>query len=60
MAIQLMACYFAFGTSLKWGFLMMLLLRYNYLNDLPSLDPELYRHLIFLKVMLPSPVSASL
>ncbi|KAK9169712.1 hypothetical protein Syun_001852 [Stephania yunnanensis] len=23
--------------------------RYNYLNDLPSLDPELYRHLIFLK-----------
>ncbi|CAL5360852.1 unnamed protein product [Camellia sinensis] len=22
---------------------------YNYLNDLPSLDPELYRHLIFLK-----------
>lgn len=25
--------------------------RYNYLNDLPSLDPELYRHLIFLKVI---------
>ncbi|KAK9093550.1 hypothetical protein Syun_028461 [Stephania yunnanensis] len=25
---------------------------YNYLNDLPSLDPELYRHLIFLKVVL--------
>ena len=25
-------------------------IRYNYLNDLPSLDPELYRHLIFLKV----------
>ncbi|RVW71611.1 E3 ubiquitin-protein ligase UPL6 [Vitis vinifera] len=25
--------------------------RHNYLNDLPSLDPELYRHLIFLKVM---------
>ncbi|KAF6175465.1 hypothetical protein GIB67_021955 [Kingdonia uniflora] len=24
--------------------------KYNYLNDLPSLDPELYRHLIFLKV----------
>ncbi|XP_013609422.1 PREDICTED: E3 ubiquitin-protein ligase UPL6 [Brassica oleracea var. oleracea] len=23
--------------------------KYNYLNDLPSLDPELYRHLIFLK-----------
>ncbi|KAL2960383.1 hypothetical protein AAZX31_17G036600 [Glycine max] len=23
--------------------------RHNYLNDLPSLDPELYRHLIFLK-----------
>lgn len=28
-----------------------LLIRHNYLNDLPSLDPELYRHLIFLKVM---------
>ncbi|CAL5443392.1 unnamed protein product [Camellia sinensis] len=25
------------------------IIRYNYLNDLPSLDPELYRHLIFLK-----------
>ncbi|OVA16717.1 IQ motif [Macleaya cordata] len=23
--------------------------KHNYLNDLPSLDPELYRHLIFLK-----------
>ncbi|XP_057471307.1 E3 ubiquitin-protein ligase UPL6-like [Actinidia eriantha] len=27
----------------------LFLLRYNYLNDLPSLDPELYHHLIFLK-----------
>lgn len=26
--------------------------RHNYLNDLPSLDPELYRHLIFLKVCI--------
>jgi hypothetical protein len=25
-------------------------IRYNFLNDLPSLDPELYRHLLFLKV----------
>lgn len=32
-------------------FLLARLLRYNYLNDLPSLDPELYRHLIFLKVI---------
>ncbi|KAL6978059.1 E3 ubiquitin-protein ligase upl6, partial [Sarracenia purpurea var. burkii] len=30
-------------------FLSKLKLKYNYLNDLPSLDPELYRHLIFLK-----------
>jgi len=28
-------------------------IRHNYLNDLPSLDPELYRHLIFLKVIAP-------
>lgn len=27
-------------------------IRYNYLNDLPSLDPELYRQLLFLKVKL--------
>jgi hypothetical protein len=26
------------------------IIRYNFLNDLPSLDPELYRHLRFLKV----------
>lgn len=33
-------------------FLMFIFfLRHNYLNDLPSLDPELYRHLIFLKVI---------
>ncbi|XP_023910665.2 E3 ubiquitin-protein ligase UPL6 [Quercus suber] len=32
-------------------FLSKLKQKYNYLNDLPSLDPELYRHLIFLKVM---------
>ncbi|KAF8095457.1 hypothetical protein N665_0332s0039 [Sinapis alba] len=30
-------------------FLSKLKQKYNYLNDLPSLDPELYRHLIFLK-----------
>ncbi|KAL6519741.1 E3 ubiquitin-protein ligase upl6 [Orobanche minor] len=30
-------------------FLTKLKQKYNYLNDLPSLDPELYRHLIFLK-----------
>ncbi|KAI4335030.1 hypothetical protein L6164_013716 [Bauhinia variegata] len=30
-------------------FLSKLKRKYNYLNDLPSLDPELYRHLIFLK-----------
>ncbi|KAJ8766404.1 hypothetical protein K2173_022463 [Erythroxylum novogranatense] len=30
-------------------FLSKLKLKHNYLNDLPSLDPELYRHLIFLK-----------
>lgn len=36
------------------------LLRYNYFNDLPSLDPELYRHLIFLKVisLTPLPISS--
>ncbi|KAL0305261.1 UNVERIFIED_CONTAM: E3 ubiquitin-protein ligase UPL6 [Sesamum angustifolium] len=31
-------------------FLSKLKQKYNYLNDLPSLDPELYRHLIFLKI----------
>ncbi|KAK6913647.1 HECT domain [Dillenia turbinata] len=31
-------------------FLSKLKQKHNYLNDLPSLDPELYRHLIFLKV----------
>lgn len=31
-------------------FLSKLKLKYNYLNDFPSLDPELYRHLIFLKL----------
>ncbi|KAK6117789.1 hypothetical protein DH2020_048461 [Rehmannia glutinosa] len=30
-------------------FLSKLKQKYNYLNDLPSLDPELYRHLIFRK-----------
>jgi ubiquitin-protein ligase E3 C len=30
-------------------FLSKLKQKYNYLNDLPSLDPELYRHLTFLK-----------
>ncbi|KAF2312706.1 hypothetical protein GH714_039704 [Hevea brasiliensis] len=30
-------------------FLSKLKQKFNYLNDLPSLDPELYRHLIFLK-----------
>ncbi|KAG2271734.1 hypothetical protein Bca4012_073965 [Brassica carinata] len=30
-------------------FLSKLKHKYNYLNDLPSLDPELYKHLIFLK-----------
>ncbi|XP_073118616.1 E3 ubiquitin-protein ligase UPL6 [Henckelia pumila] len=30
-------------------FLSKLKQKYNYLNDLPSLDSELYRHLIFLK-----------
>lgn len=30
-------------------FLSKLKKKFNYLNDLPSLDPELYRHLIFLK-----------
>ncbi|KAJ4796995.1 ubiquitin protein ligase 6 [Rhynchospora pubera] len=30
-------------------FLSKLKQKYNYLNDLPSLDPELYRHLQFLK-----------
>ncbi|KAI6685132.1 hypothetical protein NL676_031045 [Syzygium grande] len=30
-------------------FLSKLKRKYNYLHDLPSLDPELYRHLIFLK-----------
>ncbi|XP_030468851.1 E3 ubiquitin-protein ligase UPL6 [Syzygium oleosum] len=30
-------------------FLSKLKQKYNYLHDLPSLDPELYRHLIFLK-----------
>ncbi|XP_058077263.1 E3 ubiquitin-protein ligase UPL6 isoform X2 [Magnolia sinica] len=30
-------------------FLSKLKQKYNYLNDLPSLDPELYRHLLFLK-----------
>lgn len=30
-------------------FLSKLNQKHNYLNDLPSLDPELYRHLIFLK-----------
>ncbi|GER31451.1 ubiquitin-protein ligase [Striga asiatica] len=30
-------------------FLSKLKQKYNYLNDLPSLDPELYRHLIYLK-----------
>jgi hypothetical protein len=29
---------------------ILLLIRYNFLNDLPSLDPELYRHLLSLKV----------
>ncbi|KAJ8573968.1 hypothetical protein K7X08_010479 [Anisodus acutangulus] len=32
-------------------FLSKLKQKYNYLNDLPSLDPELYRHLIFLKAL---------
>jgi ubiquitin-protein ligase E3 C len=31
-------------------FLSKLKQKYNFLNDLPSLDPELYRHLLFLKV----------
>ncbi|CAI0626143.1 unnamed protein product [Linum tenue] len=31
-------------------FLSKLKQKFNYLNDLPSLDPELYRHLIFLKM----------
>uniref|UniRef100_A0A0D9WD29 HECT-type E3 ubiquitin transferase n=1 Tax=Leersia perrieri TaxID=77586 RepID=A0A0D9WD29_9ORYZ len=30
-------------------FLSKLKHKYNFLNDLPSLDPELYRHLLFLK-----------
>ncbi|XP_022742117.1 E3 ubiquitin-protein ligase UPL6-like isoform X3 [Durio zibethinus] len=30
-------------------FLSKLKQNYNYLNDLPSLDPELYRHVIYLK-----------
>uniref|UniRef100_A0A804PZT9 HECT-type E3 ubiquitin transferase n=1 Tax=Zea mays TaxID=4577 RepID=A0A804PZT9_MAIZE len=30
-------------------FLSKLKQKYNFLNDLPSLDPELYRHLLFLK-----------
>eukprot|EP01018_Ginkgo_biloba_P026105 Gb_04194 [translate_table: standard] len=30
-------------------FLSKLKNKYNYLHDLPSLDPELYRHLLFLK-----------
>ncbi|XP_020230204.1 E3 ubiquitin-protein ligase UPL6 isoform X2 [Cajanus cajan] len=30
-------------------FLSKLKQKHNYLNDLPSLDPELYRHLMFLK-----------
>ncbi|XP_020590733.1 E3 ubiquitin-protein ligase UPL6 [Phalaenopsis equestris] len=30
-------------------FLSKLKQKHNYLNDLPSLDPELYRHLLFLK-----------
>ncbi|XP_050130420.1 E3 ubiquitin-protein ligase UPL6-like isoform X8 [Malus sylvestris] len=33
-------------------FLSKLKQKYNYLNDLPSLDPELYRHLIFLKLLI--------
>ncbi|KAK4838120.1 hypothetical protein QYF36_011171 [Acer negundo] len=33
-------------------FLSKLKQKYNYLNDLPSLDPELRRHLIFLKETL--------
>ena len=28
----------------------LVFIRRNYLHDLPSLDPELYRHLLFLKV----------
>ncbi|KAM7279030.1 hypothetical protein ACFE04_006164 [Oxalis oulophora] len=32
-------------------FLSKLKQKYNFLNDLPSLDPELYRHLIFLKAI---------
>jgi ubiquitin-protein ligase E3 C len=31
-------------------FLSKLKQKSNFLNDLPSLDPELYRHLLFLKV----------
>lgn len=38
-------------TVLNLTFTICFLNRYNYLNDLPSLDPELYRHLIFLKVI---------
>ncbi|XP_039836699.1 E3 ubiquitin-protein ligase UPL6-like isoform X4 [Panicum virgatum] len=30
-------------------FLSKLKQKYNFLNDLPSLDPELYRHILFLK-----------
>ncbi|CAI0467575.1 unnamed protein product [Linum tenue] len=33
-------------------FLSKLKQKFNYLNDLPSLDPELYRHLIFLKLLI--------
>ncbi|TXG49129.1 hypothetical protein EZV62_025004 [Acer yangbiense] len=34
------------------GMVVQIQRRYNYLNDLPSLDPELYCHLIILKVTL--------
>ncbi|VVB00353.1 unnamed protein product [Arabis nemorensis] len=39
-------------------FLSKLKQKYNYLNDLPSLDPELYRHLIFLKVLISGSVES--
>ncbi|CAJ1963098.1 unnamed protein product [Sphenostylis stenocarpa] len=40
-------------------FLSKLKQKHNYLNDLPSLDPELYRHLIFLKSRVDGTVLSS-
>lgn len=43
--------YFMVNYLISWLIIFhFLAIRSNFLHDLPSLDPELYRHLLFLKV----------